>query len=294
MTESRMLICMMLFNLLFRTNEIIAQSVNTTDFKPSLTLGILNDNLPCSYEAAMKGWSAGPDDQYTFTLFSQMELESWFFRVSDNAVTSRVKSWRFDMLKISAGKRFKYGFAGLTPYAGILLSGNYGGEVMQNKVHVIAGYPEVEFPYMDYTYSANFGLNSEIELPLFPVEQIHVSTFFDIDAYLGFGPNMLRLGLETVFEIPFVSAELVSGISTRFFLPEKLDFLLKSGLFSFLLITMKPIKDFKISLGAGVFPVGTVDDDLIFFQINYKVMPQFCLMMTFGENHLSSRAFPFP
>ncbi|MCX7025005.1 MAG: hypothetical protein NT080_10335 [Spirochaetes bacterium] len=260
-----------------------------------VTIGQLNDNLPCPYEAAVDGWSVGPDDQYSFMLAAHIDAFPWSFRIDDIAVTSRAYAWRFDILKLSCGREFRLGPVDARAAIGFAVTGNAGGRFFQNAWHEnLLEYPTVDFPYVESAFAPNAGLGVDYMVPVFPVDWLELTAFAEADLYAGFGPNAIRAGLDLVFERSVFRVEAIAGAGAHFFLPDRLDRVLANGFFGAALVTLRPSPAFGFSFGGGLFPVGTVDDDPAFRRKSYPAIPQFYYLATVGAGKPSPRDFPAP
>ncbi len=249
----------------------------------SVAVGLVNDNLPCPYGAAVDGWSVGPDDQYTYTMTGRFAYGPWFGMVDDLVVTSRAEGWRFDVLRVAAGREFARDALRVRVRAGVALVGNYGGGFFQNALHAgVIGYPTVDFPYVERGFAANVGCGIGYAIPDLPLEGLSLEPFVDLDAYVGFGPCQARVGLDGAFESGWFRIEACAGVGFHAFLPDRLDYLLEDGPFAALLATVGPPDGLRFAFGAGLFPVGSVADDPAFRAKDYRATPQFYYLFAYG------------
>jgi hypothetical protein len=265
--------------------------------KPSwrVTLGQLNDNVPIPYEWAVRGWSIGPDDQYTCQSVLHARYGEWGFDVDDTVVTSRLYDYRFDVLRVAASRAFAFPGFELRPSLGLALGGNYLGAAMQNAWHrFVVIYPELDIPYIDPGAALFLGLGITYDILRAPSIGFALDGYADLGLYTGVGASALTAGYELSFRGKTFEAEAIAGLDAHAFLPRALAPLMADGIAAACLLTWKPSRIFNMSLGIGVFPAGEVTDDPFFLPKEYPSTAQLFYLFTLGAEAPRLREFVLP
>jgi hypothetical protein len=265
--------------------------------KPSwrVTLGQVNDNIPIPYDWAVRGWSIGPDDQYTCQSVLHARYGAWGFDIDDTVVTSRLFDYRFDILRVAASRAFAFPGGELRPSLGFALGGNYLGAAMQNAWHrYVVIYPELDIPYIDLGAALFLGLDCSYGILSLPSIGFALEGYADIELYTDVGASALIAGYEISFRGTTFEADAIAGLDCHAFLPDELEPLMANGLSAACLLTWKPSRKFNMSLGIGVFPVGQVTDDSAFLPKEYPATAQLFYLFTLGGEAPRIREFVLP
>jgi len=297
--EKNLIILVAFFILFFTALSTNSTSVceGESSLLDNLTVSFfcINDNLICPYEAAINGWSVGPDDQYTNILGLHIIYKSWMLKIDNIFITSRLNGYRFDLLKTSLAYTFLLPFAACKAELGVINKGNFGGEFIQNSWHKnVISYPVVELPYTDYASGVIAAGGLHLDLFSFFKDSMQIFGFGDLDLYFGTGPSTIQSGLELRFASQYVDMNSILGCEYHFLLSENLDSLMDNGFFGSIIFTLKPVSWFGITIGFGLFPVGDVNDDPNFKEKDYPVIPQIWYLLTFGKESPKIRDYPHP
>lgn len=128
------------------------------------SFGIINDNLLTPYEWAQQGLSAGPDDFLTNSFFLDMHINQFQFTCKLATITSRQNEYRYDLLIPGASWEIPIGDLTITPGAGIIFSGNFGGAWVQNTWHNMIGYPQLLTETENFVNQDKWALEGRLSL----------------------------------------------------------------------------------------------------------------------------------
>lgn len=257
-----------------------------------LSLGIVNDNIPCSYEAAIDGWSLGPDDAYTWGFYAVAGWDSLTFKVNMNGFTSRRFNYRWDLLSFSVIYDIPIEAVEARAGAGVLLGGNYSGQFWQNMLHSVMAYPSFVAPYE----AAVFALRAEAEgyLPLLrPIVGLSLGPFAAVRLVTAAGKNTFRVGGRGRFHSRAIDLEIESGLlaSASSAVLSPLD---SSGFYVMVSFSVRIAGKLGMEAALGIMPARNLEDDSAFVPIDYLVYPQFLAGMTIGEASPRISDLPLP
>jgi hypothetical protein len=260
-----------------------------------ISLGIFNDNLLCTYDAALEGWAWGPDDIFTFGGVVKGIYRWCIFGIDYSSITSRNFLYRFDFLKISALYSIPLPGTGFfTAGGGCFYTGRVLGEDIQNGFHDIIGYPQVYLPYLDGTFSGF--ISAGVTLDFFRLDEWGVLSqlYAESEIYAPSGLNHGKTGVSLKYSSRFFDLEAAGGILLYFSLPGYFDMLLRSGLFGSILLTFKIPSIISLSAGVGGFPVQNALDDPLFVNRDYPYMPQIRILLSYGKGTIPIRELFIP
>ena len=166
--------------------------------KYQTSIGYWNDNFAFQ-DFLGKKMMQGKDDYVTASFWLQIALKNpknwWFIDIYHNILTNKSGNYRTDLLtlrlsiekEISTGS-FQFG-------SGIITSGNFGGEAIQNEYHKLFNIEPVK---LEYVRKNNIGLIAFLgyKQAIFDTEHIGINWYIANSYKARVGPSNVRTGFE--------------------------------------------------------------------------------------------------
>lgn len=108
--------------------------------EPKFFFGMGNDKFT-------NGISKNDDDQLTFSVETELEIEKIRLGISENSYTNRRENKRVDELELTLGYSLNGSFFSFEPFVGYSFYGNLNLQKYQNKWHKFRKVPTVDFTY---------------------------------------------------------------------------------------------------------------------------------------------------
>lgn len=251
----------------------------------SIISGFLNDNYTGTLRNGVSGRYLGADDFLTFSLFTLIKKDQFKISLHDQIVTSRKFNYRYDIFHSTVHYYFeKKGFT-LTPYLGIIIKSNLGGEDFQNTFHRVRDLPPL---HLEYTKSelkplAGFDLKLYKKNVLLYRDKIACSINIDVP----FGIKPISETIYGTYEIynSIVNFEFLAGHKFYFNYVSQYSEFVSSGWVVGAMSVFKLWRDLSINAGFFFFPSNNLENDPLYMDIDHSYSPQFWIGIGLnGEN----------
>ncbi|MCE5252143.1 hypothetical protein LLG96_18230 [bacterium] len=162
------------------------------------SVGYWNDNfiVPRLFGEKL---NQGKDDFETASFWLQTAREKtgiwWFFDAYYNILTNKKGKYRTDLLTFRLSLEKEFSFGSLRLGTGIIASGNFGGETLQNGYHRISGTTHLSLPYAEKDRRGIIGL-ARYHHSLWRTNAMRFNGYVSNSLRTSVGPCNVRTGLE--------------------------------------------------------------------------------------------------
>jgi hypothetical protein len=258
---------------------LLAPKQVISDTGPAWALGFINDNYTGSTSNGVAGRYFGADDFLTFSLLALGRLDRLDLELRYQILTSRLFSWRYDLIRGGVSYRFERGHWTATPRLALLLKGNWGGESLQNGYHRFTGVPELHLPYTEGAVAPVLGGRLEYRALLARQPALSWRVGAECELPTAIKPIWVSAGLGGQAAGRHLLLELDGGWRQYLNQSEHYSELVRSGWFGGFRVTVR-FRAAAAGGGISLFPARNLENDPLYADKNWNYSPQ--LWMDFG------------
>ncbi len=184
--------------------------------EPTVFIGTVNDNLFNLPDLPLDSVLGGPDDRYTFSFFVNYSEENWKLLTHYHAITLREENYRYDFLYLLYNHNWMDEYLSYSLGIGLEGIGDFGSAYLQNSIHKVLNFHELDLPYLDY----NFGLIAvgSVEMVFLSLfnDNLTVSGNLELELTTSRIPDALTFTVPVIFSSDVLMAEVSTGVDIKF------------------------------------------------------------------------------
>ena len=223
--------------------------------KNVMHLGYWNDNFGFDRLRGKKT-EKGADDYITSSFYIGgrycKPASDILYNICLNIITNKPENYRTDILSYRILREQKMYYGTIRYGVGMILLGDYGGELIQNFYHKLASVREID---LDYFYGNEYYFNGDIEyfFQVFEINRIDMRFISQVSLSAPsamdrlFNGAMINHSLGDFVYLRSIETQLMFGYTNRFQLPKSLSQVMKSGFSGGGRISIKIFRDVMAS-----------------------------------------------